>query len=100
MKPLPPGVSQRSRGRPTAERLASGRAGGIAAAGLLLVITLLYFWPFVLRGEIIAPTDLLLRYPPWSVIAPEGFVEKNILRSDIVDAYLPPLKSIREGVRD
>jgi len=100
MKPLPPGVSQRSRWRSTAERLASGRAGGIAAAGLLLLITLLYFWPFVLRGEIIAPTDLLLRYPPWSVIAPEGFVEKNILRGDVVDSYIPSLKQIKDAVSE
>ena len=74
--------------------------GGTLAITFLLLIVFLYFWPFFLRGEIIAPTDLLLRWPPWSYLASEDFHVKNHLRSDILDAYLPTLRNIREGVRD
>jgi hypothetical protein len=73
--------------------------GGLAASFLLLLV-LLYFWPFLLRGEVIAPTDLLLQFPPWSSQVGDDFHVKNTLRSDIVDAYLPTLKQIKEGVLD
>ncbi|MBI1886456.1 MAG: YfhO family protein [Chloroflexi bacterium] len=72
------------------------------AIGLLLFLTLLYFWPFVLRGEVIAPTDLLLRYYPWSSVAPEDFTLKdikNIVRGDVVDGRLPALSYFRDSIR-
>lgn len=74
--------------------------GGTLAISFLLLIVFLYFWPFFLRGEIIAPTDLLFRWPPWSYLASEDFHVKNHLRSDILDAYLPNLKEIKGGVLD
>ena len=74
--------------------------GGTLASSFLLLMVFLYFWPFFLRGEIIAPTDLLLRSPPWSYLTSGDVQVKNHLRSDIVDAYVPTLESIREGVRD
>lgn len=81
------------------KRRVSGRAFASAGAvGLLLLLTVAYFWPFVFLGEVIAPTDLLLKYPPWSSLAPEGFTLKNHLRSDIVDGALPKLSQYREAV--
>jgi hypothetical protein len=68
------------------------------AAAFLLLLVFLYFWPFLLRGEVIAPTDMLLRWPPWSSLASDDFHAKNTLRSDVVDFYLPTLRQIKDGV--
>ena len=86
---IPGTLSQRLRGVPKRT---------VAAVGLFLFLTLLYFWPFVFRGEIIAPTDLLLKFSPWSSLASEEFQPKNILRSDVVDRRLPTLKQYREAI--
>ena len=73
--------------------------GGVAPLFLLLLV-LLNYWPVIVRGEVIAPADLLLRSPPWSSLAPENFYVKNPVGGDIVDYYLPILKQIKSGILD
>ena len=86
---IPGSLSQRLRGTPSRT---------VLAFSLLLLLTLLYFWPFLFRGEVIAPTDLLLRYAPWSSQAPEGFSVKNVLRTDVLDVVLPQLNQYRGAI--
>ena len=69
-----------------------------AVTGVFLLLTLIYFWPFFFRGEIVAPADLLPRYAPWSFLAGEGFGTKNVLRSDVLDSYLPAVNQYKEAI--
>lgn len=59
--------------------------------GLLLLVLLAGVFPgFFLRGEMIAPGDLLFRIPPWSHYAPEGYEgPQNPLMSDVITAFFP-----------
>ena len=65
---------------------------------LFLLLTLIYFWPFFFRGEIVAPADLLPRYAPWSFLAGEEFSTKNVLRSDVLDGYLPSINQYKVAI--
>lgn len=69
------------------------------ASIIFLAIISLLFWPFFLRGEIIAPTDLLFIRKPWSLVKPENYSVKNDLRSDIVDNSLPGYKFFQEEIK-
>lgn len=80
------------------QRLRSVPWGTVAAISLPLLLTLIYFWPFFFRGEIVVPADLLPRYAPWSFLAGEGFGTKQILRSDIIDGYLPSLNQYKVAI--
>jgi hypothetical protein len=82
------------------QRLRGISLSTVTAVSLFLFLTLLYFWPFVLKGEIIAPADLLLKYPPWSSLATDDFHVKNVLRSDVVDARLPSLNYYGEAITE
>ncbi|MFQ6020029.1 MAG: YfhO family protein, partial [Dehalococcoidia bacterium] len=83
-----------------AERIHVRPTQQAAAIGLLLLLVAVYFWPVIFRGEVIAPTDLLLQFNPWSSLAPDGFSVKNHLRSDIVDASIPRSQLFREAITD
>jgi len=93
------GIPERAR-KAIRERIQPRISVGTAAILFLLVIVLAYFWPVLARGEVVAPTDLLFQFPPWSSQVGDDFHVKNGLRSDIVDAYLPSLKQIKDGVLD
>ena len=70
------------------------------APAFLLLLVVLYFWPFFLHGEVIAPADLLLDFPPWSSLAPDDLHVKNTLRSDVLDATLPRFSEFKDGISD
>ncbi|MFQ5473998.1 MAG: hypothetical protein ACE5FA_14100, partial [Dehalococcoidia bacterium] len=81
-------------------RLRDGVPVGALAPAVIFLLVFLAFWQFFLRGEVIAPTDLLLDFRPWSFLAEDGYRVENPLRSDIVDGYLPTLSEFQDGLRD
>src|SRR6185312_5501413 len=44
------------------------------AAGLLLLLIVVYLWPALIEGHVLAPTALLYLETPWSAVAPHGFL--------------------------
>ncbi len=68
-----------------------GHIGRYGFQAVLLLLLLTFVFPGVfLRGEYIAPGDLLFPQHPWSFYAPEDFsTPQNPLMPDIVTAFLP-----------
>ena len=63
---------------------------GLVHAALLLLLLGVLFPGVWLRGEVIAPGDVLYAAPPWSAHAPEGFTRPgNPQAVDPVAAFLP-----------
>ncbi len=59
-------------------------------AGVLLFLLVLVFPGTFLRGEVIAPGDILFQCPPWSCYAPPGWEgPQNRLMTDILTAFYP-----------
>ena len=81
------------------DRLRNRVPAGALAPAVIFLLIFLAFWQFFLRGEVIAPTDLLLSFRPWSFLAEDGHRVENSLRSDIVDGYLPTLSEFQDGLR-
>ncbi len=71
----------------------------LLAAAIFVFIGLVQF-PGVVRGGVIAPTDLLVQYPPWSLSGGPYAEARNTLRSDIIDSYIPAQTYFGEQVRD
>src|SRR4029077_906577 len=42
------------------------------AAGIFALLVLIYLWPVLVQGQLLAPTALLYMVPPWQGVAPYG----------------------------
>ncbi len=73
-----------------------------AAALLLTIMLLLFFWPAVFAGRALVPTDLIFQLDPlWQPLAPEGFTfPGNRLLSDQVYQFYPWKLYIVESLAD
>jgi hypothetical protein len=76
----------------------------ILEATLLLLLSLVvFFWPAVLGGRVLLPTDLIFDLDPlWQPLAPEGYTHPaNHILSDQVYAFFPwkvfTLRSLAQG---
>lgn len=59
-------------------------------AALLVALLAVVFPGVFLKGEVIAPGDILFQAPPWKAYAPEGWERpRNRLMSDVVTAFYP-----------
>lgn len=68
-------------------------------AGLLYLLLALYaLGANPLRGQTVAPMDLLLSQPGWSSVAPAPEV-RHPERSDVLDASLPTWRAIKRDLR-
>lgn len=79
-------------------RIGASRPVLLAGPGFFLVAIATF--PGVLRGEVIAPVDILNIAPPWSVVGAPHDRPTNPLRSDIVDSYIPAMSVFGERIRD
>jgi len=63
----------------------------VSAALLLAVLLVIFFWPAILAGRALLPTDLIFQLDPlWQPLAPEGFAfPGNQLLSDQVYQFYP-----------
>ena len=70
---------------------------------LLLALLVVFFWPAVVGGRVLLPTDLIFDVDPlWRPLAPEGYTQpSNQLLSDQVYQFLPwkafALRSLAQG---
>lgn len=75
----------------------------VSAALILVVLLAIFFWPAVLTGQALLPTDLIFQLDPlWQPLAPEGFdFPGNQLLSDQVYQFYPwklhAMRSLAEG---
>ena len=73
------------------------------AASLLLLALAVFFWPAVLGGRVLLPSDLIFDIDPlWQPLAPEGYTHPaNHILSDQVYAFFPwkvfTLRSLAQG---
>jgi hypothetical protein len=79
---------------------AASHAGHIAAQAALLMVLLAVAFPGVfLRGEDIAPADLLYLAPPWEPYAPPGLEPpRNPLMSDVLAMMYPAYAQTRASL--
>jgi hypothetical protein len=72
-----------------------GRAGAgahehLVAASLFALLVLVYLWPALVQGHLLAPTSVLYRYAPWRGTAPSGVGHYlNPLLDDVPLSYYP-----------
>ena len=66
----------------------------ILTAIIWFLLLALIIWPrFFFANHVIAPLDLLQRYYPWRSLYTDIFT-KNLLRSDVIDAFLPRIQTL------
>jgi hypothetical protein len=81
----------------------AAKRGSAEVACLLLLLLGVFFWPSVLGGRVLLPTDLIFDIDPlWQPLAPEGYTHaSNHILSDQVYAFLPwkvfTVRSLRQG---
>ena len=72
----------------------------IAAFLVVPALTVLFFHPVFLRGEVISPNDIAFTEPPHSGLAPAGFKQpRNYLLADQLQQFFPSRTFIREQIR-
>jgi hypothetical protein len=69
--------------------LSGGRATGLLAAALVLLLAGLLFREALSGGEVLSAADYLLRMPPWAADTPRGFVAGNPVLSDQATQFQP-----------
>ncbi|NUM55051.1 MAG: YfhO family protein [Candidatus Hydrogenedentes bacterium] len=68
---------------------------------VLLLIQVVNFSGFFVRGEVLAPSDLLFKIRPWSEHRPPGFTEPvNSLMYDPAMAFRPDFIRLQEALRE
>lgn len=100
----PAGSSRSQWLEPLPARLASSTWLQLALVAVgLLVLIMAYFWPVVLMGRTLLPTDHVFYYDPvWHSFATEGGRASNPRQLDIVAQFYPYMQfshdAIRQGV--
>jgi len=74
----------------------------VSAAFLLTILLVIFFWPAVLAGQALLPTDLIFQLDPlWQPLAPESFTfPGNRLLSDQVYQFYPWKLYVMESFAD
>ena len=72
----------------------------VLVAGGLLALLLIYFWPVVIQGRALLPTDHLFYYDPvWRSFATDGGRSSNPRQLDIVAQFYPYMQFSHDAIQ-